>query len=327
MLQLFKTNQFSIGILLLLYAAVLKTGVFINPLDHDSTTHITGYLFERIQPWMPTRPLAQSLLGISLIFIGGFITSVITVKQRLEIEVTLFSGLFFILVAAFVYNYTQASGLEIGAIFLLLALQNILSSPNKVYNSIFLFNAGFFIGIASLFYWSLWIFLIWAILTVFQLLGAKFKETMMVVTGFVVPFFYQGVDYFRQQHFSDFWNDLGLRYFNVSTLPSMDSNLNRWIGGGILVFLLLSILIGHQQNIKKKQVIIRRKINSIYWMIPFAIIAVIIQSNGQFSDFFLLTIPVSIMMAFQFVRYKPNTREFLHLILFVLAIYLSFSFL
>jgi len=323
-LQLFRTNQFSIGILLLLYAVILKIGAFFVP-QHQEVSPITGYLYGRVMGWIPDSTIFQSTLAISLVFLGGFLMTVVVIRQRLEIEVTLFSGVFYILVSALILNYLHPSGAVMGAIFLILSLLNLLNSPNKVYNAIFLFNTGLFIGMASLFYWSFWIFIIWAILSVFQLLGARFKEAMMVITGFIIPFFYQGLDYFRNNHFADFWHDLIPLHFGIEPLPLPHDNLNEWIGGGLVLILLLITLAGQSKNIKKKQVIIRRKINAIYWMIPFSIIAVFIQANGQFSDFFLLSIPISVMLAFQFTRIRSGSAELLHIVLVAIAIYLSFS--
>lgn len=323
MLQIFRTNQFSVGILLLFYAVILKLGVFFSTASHEAIP-LTGYLHERIQVWMPDSMLLQSAIGVGIVFLGGFLMTILVIRQRLELEVTLLSGVFYILVGAIIYNYLQPSGLTMGAILLILALHNMLSSPNKVHNSLFLFNTGLFIGMASLFYWSLWIFIIWAILGVFQLLGARLKETLMVVTGFIVPIFYQGFDYFWNGRFTDFKGDLFGRFLGIDTLPFPENDLKHWMAGGVILFLILNILAAHQKNIKKKQVIIRRKINVVYWMIPFILLAVIIQSNGRFGDLFLLAIPISTMMAFQFVRMKPGTAELVHIVLLGVAVYLSF---
>jgi hypothetical protein len=186
----------------------------------------------------------------------------------LQRELTLFAGIFFALVAALLGDYLQPSGVVAGALFLVMALDSLLESPNKVRNSVFLFNTRLFIGIASLFYWSLWIFIIWAILGVFQLLGARIKEALMVATGFVVPFFYQGVEYFWNHHFLTIKEDLFGRFFDIYTFPLIPGSINEWIGAGIILLLILISLSVHQKNIQKKQVVIRRKIDIIYWMIP-----------------------------------------------------------
>ncbi len=323
MLQLFKTNQFSVGILFFFYAAILKVGDFL-PTVVNKTAPVTGYLHEQLLSRLPEPVLLRFFIGIAIVFIGGFLMSIITVRQRLESEVTLLSGLFFILVMALRLDYVMPSGLTIGAVCLILALQNLLYSPNKVYNAIFLFNTGFFIGLAGLFYWSMWVFVLWAILGGFQLLGARLKETLMILTGFVIPYFFMAFEYFWNGHFSEFSGDLLFQYFDATQIPLMGKNLKEWIATGILSLLLLSALFSYNKNIKKKQVIVRRKINVIYWMIPFIPLVVILQSSAQVYDYALFAIPLSVVMAFQFTRLKSGAAELLHFILVAIAVYLSF---
>ena len=160
MLSLFRTNQVVFNLLLLLYLIVLRLHYFLYP----APSKVNAYRIfpDTISAYLE-QPLLQGVAVILLIFVQVFMINNLAMKHRLFNENTLFPGLFYILTTSVLVDFFPLSAILFGNFFLMIALDNLLSTYKQHQCADKIFNVGFWIGVASLFYASFVFFFLLAL--------------------------------------------------------------------------------------------------------------------------------------------------------------------
>lgn len=323
MLFLFRTNQVTYSILLLFYALVLRVSYFFNAYPVDMAND--GVLSLLVKNWLGNNYIITGIITLVIVFIQALLINNIVNKHRLFRENTLFPGLFYILLVSSIQDFLPLSSILLGNTFLILAISNLLDiyKINNCADAIF--NVGFWIGTAGLFYNAFILFLILAIFGLMVLRSFKLKEVLMVVCGYVLPFIFISVYYFWQDQFQDYWNNyffnqfqLNLFNFRLSSGPSSPYHK--------LIVLIILFLMGIFNSYTfDKSYKIRNFMNLFYGALLISGLTFFFQNNIQISHFLIIAIPLSILLAARFLAMSTTTAEFIHLFIFIGIILFQFN--
>lgn len=264
---------------------------------------------------------AQVTAGL-LLFVQALILVTIDFRHKLSKEPTLFSGVFLILVSSISVPFLHLSPYYFANVFLLLGLSSVLSVYRKSDVTGGIFNAGFFVALASLFVptYILFIFLIYAALNLLR--GFNLVERIMVILGVITVYFLAFVLFFWSNDTAHLWELQWVQAFDFLSIRG--GNAFTLIHLGLLFSLLLLSIFFRGQIVGKKIMQVQRKIDIFYWGMLITLLVVVFQAEIQENTFLVVAPFLGLLLGIQFGAMKSNVAELLHLLLFILVLLLQF---
>jgi len=311
-LSIFRTNQLSVSVLLIFYAALLHiSGFFIA---HDWDPVQGGFLAEMLFRYTGQTTVLAKVLVIVLLFMQAFLINFLEINQRLGRELTQYPGLFFIIISSLSPEFLHLSPLHIANFFYLLALIELIGLNKKESASGKIFNAGFWLGIASLFYFSYLILLLVFFIGLGKLRALKIRELLMVLTGMLVPFFLMGTLMYWKGQLSEF-----LAFFGRQTIGGPDKVLFSGIEGRILLivfalFLFLSFF-SYNQFIYKAVMAVRKRVEILFWALIIPFLSFFIFGDLKAEHLLIFALPLGYLTGLKFQLMKKNIGGFLHFLI------------
>lgn len=318
MLSLFRTNQLLWSVLLLLYAGVLHTSVFI--LDDQWEPGAYGIFSAWIYNWIGYKGLVPDLLTIFLLFVQGALLNGLNLTHRFADRVSLFPGLLFVLAASLIPEFLHLSPLHLANTFYIIALVDLLAIYNNKRSTGHIFNAGLWIAIGSLFYFSYLILLLLAFAALAILRAFDFRERLMVLSGLAVPYLLSGLYFF----WTDRWDYFLLQQFSVN-IDWLSFSLSEFspfthIKLGLFTLLLLVVLSSRSRYVLKRTMQEQKKINILFWGLLLAPLTLLFQANIHLDHLLILSIPLGLLLSINFINMRSNWAELFHFLLFLAAL-------
>jgi len=323
-LSFFRTNQVFLSILLILYILLLRFSTF---LDHPFqwTPSGQGIFAENVHIWIGTQSIGAQVLAIFLLLVQGFLVNLLSINHRLINEVNLFPGVFYILVSCLIPDMLYLSPVLIGNTFIIIALIELFSTYKNPSCADKIFNAGFWTGIASLFY-SPFVFYLILLMAALNILRAfKIEERLMALIGLFTPYILVGLYFFWNDQFGLFWDkqiSTNLSFFSFSSgHKGWASSLNTFIFAVMLVYTIAN----NGQYFSKKNIQVQKKVSILYWVLISAGIASIFQNSLTFEHFLTFAPAMGIFLAMSFSSMKNQWAESVHFLLILAALALQFT--
>jgi len=195
-----------------------------------------------------------------------------------------------------------------------------MHGKKKVYTQVF--DTGFLISIASLFYFpsSLYLLFLFVVLTILR--PFSLREWLIGAIAFVIPYFLIAVYYFWNNKLSSFINDHITCYFEKKNfdifLDTADLILLAW-----LVMLLVIIFIYNQIGFYRIVARIRNYIVVIMWFLFFGVISFVLLPVIKLSHFYLLVTPIAVLLAYYLSEFKKGWLGDLLIIILIGLIFIN----
>ena len=285
MLEIFRKNHFLNSLLLLLYASIIRIFSFLA--DLSWSVEPNGLASLRLSEMLEGMQIWQSILGVLLLFLQAAFINRLYITNRMMDENTLFPGLFYILLCSLFPEYLELSPVLLGNTFFIIALSSVFFSYKKVELSGYLFNVGFWLGIASLFYFPFIYFLPLMFVAISILRILKLKDILQVISGLITVFFLVFTIYY--------WNDKLSQYFAVQFWENFkfidfykSPTMVEW---AMLIFyglFMLWSILNYNKFILKKGIQAQKKINILFWALLFSAFPIFFQQNMQIDHLIIL---------------------------------------
>ena len=191
-----------------------------------------------VDVWDSTAPLAALVYaGLDVLFgrsqaafaAAALLCSAIQVVYFNEIvnrrgvfpEQNFIPGLLYLVVLSSSVDCFTLSPALLASLFLLLALGTLLKQLDRVGATDEVFEIGFYISVAGLFYPPAGLFIIWAFLSLLLYSGANFRQHALTLFGFLFPFLLTALFYYLDGNYEIF-----SRIFLASVFQIRQYNLN-----------------------------------------------------------------------------------------------------
>ena len=166
---------------------------------------------------------------------------------------------------------------------------------------------------ASLFYFSYAVFLIWIIIGIGNLRQLNLREALMAVIGFGTVYFLAGsiyhlldaFDYFAEQQWRQALGFCDLR------APVAGS----WWQIVPLLLLLVYTLTQWNWYMAKTTIDVRKKIDFLYAALLLSPLIVVFQAGASLSTFLAAALPLGVFLGFSFVKARAAYAEAVHFLL------------
>ncbi|MCP9761678.1 hypothetical protein [Lacihabitans soyangensis] len=286
---------------------------------------LSSFVYQMIDLWAGKNQFVYETIASVLIFIQTLYFVFITNRRNLFNEKNYIPGLVYLVLINASFDFLKLSPALMANTFVLMALNSTLRQIEKregVGDDVF--EAGLFLGIATLFHLPSFVLLAWAILVLFLYTGINIRQTFMVILAFIMPIFFMYLYFYfndQAEYFTDIWL-FHLSYsFDFSLLGLRDILVTFVLPMALGFFGIIRVLRGHRYNSfqnRSHQLII---ISSIFILVSFFV-------SGQYtpSNMIYIVAPLAFFCAGFFIHGKKMLiPETLFLLFFVTTLFISVS--
>jgi len=313
--SIFKKNLFFNSLLLLPFAMILRLYSLFNS-SSLKPVESGGILYRLFLSILPDSPILYSLLSIFVVFIEAVLINRLVIKNRFSRDITLLPGMFFIILVSLSPKMLVLSPMMLGLLFVILSFLNLFKTYKKYQSERYLFNAGFYLGIAILFCFNYILLVIPLILGLLSIRVFKIKEAFQLISGFLlVAYFYT---------FGLYWYGKPLVFPKVSfdLYLIQPKDIFSYLIIGLYLFFILNTVLTYRKFVIKKSIQSQKKINIVFTILVFSIAFIFfINPNDFYNYLYLIAFALSYFTSAIFLRIKNN------LILEIVSAILIFSIL
>lgn len=321
MIAIFKNNLFANTLLLLPYTFVVRLSTFVNPSQYvpsDKDTILTHWFYDLV-----SGPIVQAIVAALLIFLQAVAINRLCVKNRIGSQITLLSGLCYILLTSFMPAFLPLSPSLLANTFLLWALLELYEVYKKPFTSVNLFNMGFAIGCAALLVPSVHIYLFFGLIGTMILKSFSIAQILQSTIGFVgsIYIFYSLI------YLGDAPLTGELGKYSLSLNISLVSKFKDYLAiFTFLAFFITIAVLGYNGYMVKKSMQVQKKIDLLYWALIYSLFSAAIAQGFQVHLAILAFVPLSILLHMTLTNIKNSMiQELVHLGALALLFLLHFG--
>jgi hypothetical protein len=222
-------------------------------------------------------------------------------------------------------EFLHLSPLLIANTFYILALADLMATYNRQQSAGYIFNAGIWIGIGSLFYFSYLVFILLAFIALSILRTFDFRERLMVLTGAAVPYLLIGLYYFWTDNWSGFLEQQIFQNTAWLDLPTLQLTWRTYLKLGAFGLPLLTVLLSHNFYLSKKIIQERKKINILFGGLLVSPFTLFFQANVQLEQVLILCVPVALLWSVNMINMPNRWAELLHLLYLLVVFFLQYQ--
>ncbi|HSY76729.1 MAG TPA: DUF6427 family protein [Bacteroidia bacterium] len=316
MLRILKSNP----ILLLALSIIMGIGiwvwVWISPAkDVNYTARMP--LFNVFWGWATRLQVFSTGFGIILLLTQAFVWNAFVNSNTLLKQSSNFPAFFFILLASCRPSLICLYPALFASLFLVLAMRRLAASYKKEKALSEVFDAGLFIGIASLFYIPLAVFIVFLWIAILTIRSLIWREWVAALIGFVLPFGFALAYHYLFYTPELFWYDKLMMAIN-NYRKHWSFTWEEWL---MLIAVVCVVIPSFWLFINKlsDNVVKAQKIWALMlWFVFFAMVSVVISPQRDARSLVVLALPVSFIFSNYFLKAKSSIwPEFLFLCLLI----------
>lgn len=325
LLKTLKSNRTINFVLIPLMGILLWLKSLIFPRIYSFYTGETDtFLYAPIHNLLNNFPLLQiAVILVLLIVMALVLIQMNNIYNVIRVRTMLLAPLYILIVSGF-SDLQVMHPVYFAAFFLVFALYRLFKAFDEISPYSPVFDAGFFLGTAALFYTNT-IVLFPAFLASVGILSreTKWREFVVLSIGFFLPFVFAGSYAFVSDQFTDF-----LHIFELNlTTPVNRLKLNFfgliYPGFLLILFFLGTIKILQQYDTKK---VSSRKFYIVFFLVFLsAVLSVFLVPAASAEVFVLCAVPLTFLLSNFFIFLKGRFwGEFWFTLLFILVVTLQF---
>lgn len=321
MLQIFRNSQLHTVFFLVLYAMFFFSDVFfvgqptLQEFELNANSLSLGvYRLIESMGWLQYL-LAFGLIVLQALTINGFVN-----KNRLAKHFNYITSICYVLIINCFAGIDSLNPALIANTFLLLSLHALYHTYEKKVSAIDIYNAGLWVGVASLCYFSASAYFIGVSIGLIVMRPFDWREGAMLFSGFFTPFFLVGTYFYLADDFSWWWENDIARHFNGINY-NFDFSWALYLGLGVIILTFLwSVLNG--ANLYYRTTIREQKgINIIFLLVFMSGISLLIQYQLDPFSLAIWAIPIAVLLSMNLQSIKKRSAaEFAHLAFLLIAV-------
>ena len=318
MLELFRRNNFANSLLLLPYALLLRFLIFF---DADALPLVArGILSEWTFDMFAGQGFWTEMIATILVFLQAAMLNRLVIKNRITYELSLYPGVFYILATSMIPAYNGLSSILISNTFILIAIGELFQSYKKKNSPGRIFNVGFWLGVAGLFFFGYHVLFLYGIIGLSSLRTLRTREWLQYLSGYLTAVLITGMlGYIFSGTLS------GLRIHATANFGFLDLethwSLENIIATAVLGVITLWAVLAYNQFTLKKNIHAKKKVELFYWLMLLSGFVLLIQASVGPDCWIGLAIPFGMFLGMYFLNLKSRTTaEFLHFLLLLLTL-------
>lgn len=302
LLRLFRGIQPYVIFLIILITVGVWLDTLINPVDTRFFFNQHPMpLYDILINYVPPSSVWGTLITMIIWIIQGFLLVRLNTKFIFIIERTYLPAVIFVMAGCFIKDLQSLNPVIISNIFLIIALEKIIDSYriNKIYFKFF--DAGFLLGIGTLFYLNVGFFLIIIWISLLILRTINWREWVLPVFGFITPALLTAAIYYL------LYGDLSL-FINIirENLLAINFTITRFHFYFLGFIALITVFASFQiiRDLMRKKIRSRKIFKIFFWAFILTLIVFFAVPWASYEMIVFGFVPLS----FLFTNYFLNIR-------------------
>lgn len=211
--------------------------------------------------------LARRILAFIIMFFQAAFVGIMFADKKAFSENTYIPSLLYSILFFFSFDTLSLTPELLGMGFILLALNNLLKEIEfREQRNESIFNLGLYISIASLFSFSLLVYLPGALLILIIFTRHPVRKYFLLICGFLVPHLLLISIFYLRDSFWDMWEYYYLANFTLDASRYVNSGSLWWLGTVPIIFLVISLfMLNREARLTKYQTQLVQSM--FFWMI------------------------------------------------------------
>jgi hypothetical protein len=218
----------------LLIGERLASGNVLYAHLHDDLGPLSGFVYMIVHFIAGRSATAQQILAAVIILIQLYYVTLLAHGRQFFQERNYVPGLVLLVLYNLSFDFYLLSPALMGGTFLLFAFGRLVRQLDSLTDKVF--QAGCLIGVAFLFFPPYLIFIVWALFVISMFTGARLRQQLLLMLGFVLPLGVVVFWYAFNGHLAEF-----LQYFLVSIVKQRQFVFNEF--SAILAIYLLPLIL------------------------------------------------------------------------------------
>ncbi len=320
LVRLFKKASWYAPIILISLAAFLWFDLFFKPPDLDFSD-CSAPLFNLLGGYWSRFPLGASIFALILLLIQAFYINYVATSNAFTERYSALPGLIYILLMSSSPSMISLNPILLANLFLIPAMNKLIDVYEEESIAKELFNSGFLIGLASLFYYPAMILFLALIASVFVYYIVNSRRIFAALLGLITPFAFIMTYFFLRDELLLWYSDMAIVIKPFLILELETTLYQKIFIGGLALFSILAF--SHLQLVYKaaKPIRTRKRITLLFLFFLISVSSYLFSLNFAELHYGLLNITLSIALAVYFydMRYRKLT-EILFTVLMILVL-------
>ncbi|HAF31148.1 MAG TPA: hypothetical protein DCG75_19085 [Bacteroidales bacterium] len=303
-----KSNQPIVIVLIILSGILMWIPSFIDPIGTAiPSDNINMPFYEFIAEYVQYNSLLSMFITLLLVFLQSFLLVQFNKKHIIINYRTYLPAFFYILISGSFVQLQRLNPVLIGGIFIFAAINFIFSTYRTEYALNKLYLAGFFVSIASLFWGPLAIFILIIWISISNLRPFIGREWIVGLLGFLTPYLFVFVYYFvflPENSFIQLIDHFVASFYVLKAFHLL--HYSYYIFYGFLFFIIILASYTLLTNFQNKKIKTRKYFQLNWWIFIFSLSLFFIFKNVKYEIIYLMSIPVSFLLAEYFHAVKRN---------------------
>lgn len=302
MVKLFKASEPYVLVILAVYAILVNFNIFVEPLTPiaDSAAPLSQLALTILQFITGGHPQLLNVCFIVLLLLQALMLNMLVERHHLIQKATTLPAFCYILLIALFNEYIFLAPPFFANFAIIIALWKVFASYNRQ-DLPNIFDAGFAIGIASLFYLPS----IVLVLFIYVALGVtrvfNWREWVISLAGVAVPYFLFFTYYFATNQLI-VW---GQTHFLTTTYYHYAGEIQHAelaIKAVVLAEIILLGMFFLQTNMLKSVVKVRKFLTVVVYLLSISVVAFLLLNQFSVEPIALLLIPLAVFLAYSFFQ-------------------------
>jgi hypothetical protein len=276
--------------LLLLFGVLIKLPMFkanYVPVVEEHDAFLFKAVVNFLNPLQKNFSALYPFLSFLILFTEAMLLNRFMSSQRMLNRQNYLPGMSYLLITSLFPEWNQFTPAMISILFLLVILIVIFSTYNKQEAKGAVFNCGFLLGLASLFFFPSLFFIAWIFLGMMVIRPFRLNEWLLCLLGVMTPVYFYAAYLFLSNQWS--WSAL-IPKVSIG-FPQLDQN---FFVVGSLCLLVFPFLTGAwyvQDNLRKMLINIRKAWSLFLLFMLAAMLVPFLGPGYNFENFILIVVP------------------------------------
>lgn len=301
MLKFFKHNYITQLIAIMLLVAALWIPVFVSHVSEVATGSPITPLYNLVKNIFASSSLALTIFtfvvfGVSVLFFN----SMLSVNQLVTRNSSI-GAFVFVLCMCCVPIEDEFYPFLLAMPLIMMVLQTVYLIYQVEKPEPYLMNSGFFIAMASMFYFPAILLIAWVLIAMVIMDFRQLKHFLIPILGLVFPYFILFVIFYFNHSLVEYINDYALSFRELGFEGLGMSTLELIVVALVFVFTVLSLLVIKSEN-ADNSIATRKKVAVTLWLLAFGFLMLFIQKPVIYNGLIFMVVAVLISMALCYVE-------------------------
>jgi len=283
LINFFRTSYFTQYFVLIIISILLWMGGFMHPVSMPVEPDISTPIYNLVYSWLHNFPFPTTLIAFTLLLFSALLLNYILIINQVMPKNSLISALIFIVLMSSDRYLLTLHPVLISMPIMIFVVHIILDAHDKQDLTRSSLSLGILISLASMIYFPA-IFLIpviWLAYMVYSI--ASFKEWIITLIGFTIPYLYVFTWYFISDSFPDVLLAYQLNFNRIFQTLMVYDIFQIIIWSGIVVLLIMPSMTRVLTSLNTLTISMRKKISVIAWFTLLSIVMIFVSGNIEFN--------------------------------------------